>query len=141
MVTKRKERLQKHVLAPSTNKNGESVFKGDVEPLVKKHMTKQGFRVHEIEHVGMVSVKVNAQGVKEGSKFSATDDVVGFTVNSEKAYNVVMRQFGDYIDFDEDEGVMYVPEKMWPKVEMAAFDADGEGATRADDDGAWSNNE
>jgi hypothetical protein len=59
MVTKRKERLQKHVLAPSVNKNGESVFKGDIEPLVKKHMTKQGFRVHEIEHVGMVSVKAN----------------------------------------------------------------------------------
>lgn len=54
----RKEKQQKHVLVPGT-KNGESVYKGDAEPLVKKYMNKQGYRVHEIEHVGMVSKRVN----------------------------------------------------------------------------------
>ena len=54
----RKEKQQKHVLVPGT-KNGESVYKGDAEPLVKKYMKKQGYKVHEIEHVGMVSKKVN----------------------------------------------------------------------------------
>ena len=85
-----------------------------------------------------IADKEKEQGdVEESSKYSPTDDVVGFTVNSEKAYNVVMRQFGEYIDFDEDEGVMYVPEKMWPRVEMTAFDADGEGAKKVDDDRNW----
>jgi hypothetical protein len=88
------------------------------------------------EELGRIKDKYKKEEfeVDETSKFSPTDDVVGFTVNSEKAYNVVMRQFGDYIDWDEDEGVMYVPEKMWSKVEMAAFDADGEGATRIEDE-------
>ena len=104
--------------------------------------------LNAVAQAGGGKAKQNFQGIyrnpqeisritDESSKYSPTDDVVGFTVNSEKAYNVVMRQFGDYIDFDEDEGVMYVPEKMWPKVEMAAFDADGEGATKVDDDKNW----
>lgn len=54
----RKEKQQKHVLVPGT-KNGESVYKGDAEPLVKKYMNKQGYKVHDVEHVGMVSKKVN----------------------------------------------------------------------------------
>jgi hypothetical protein len=54
----RKEKQQKHVLVPGT-KNGESVYKGDAEPLVKKYMKKQGYKVHDVEHVGMVSKKVN----------------------------------------------------------------------------------
>lgn len=56
----RKEKQQKHVLVPGT-KNGESVHKGDAEPLVKKYMNKQGYRVHDVEHVGMVSKKVNEE--------------------------------------------------------------------------------
>lgn len=54
----RKEKQQKHVLVPGT-KNGQSIYKGEAEPLVKKYMKKQGYKVHEVEHVGMVSKKVN----------------------------------------------------------------------------------
>lgn len=61
MVSKRKEKVQKHVLAPTTDKEGRSVFKGDAEPLVRKHMTNQGYKVHEIEHVGMVSKTVKEE--------------------------------------------------------------------------------
>ena len=53
-VNMRKEKQQKHIRIPASH-NGTSVFKGDAEPLVKKHMRKQGYRVHEIEHVGYVN--------------------------------------------------------------------------------------
>lgn len=55
MASKRKEKQQKHILIPSTDKKGSTIFKGDAEPLVKKYMSKQGYRVHEVEHVGMVT--------------------------------------------------------------------------------------
>ena len=58
MVTKRKEKQQMHVLVPGTTKTGSTVYQGEAEPLVKKHMKKQGYKVHSIEHVGMVSKKV-----------------------------------------------------------------------------------
>jgi hypothetical protein len=54
----RKEKQQKHVLVPGS-KNGVSVHEGEAKPLVKKYMNKQGYRVHDIEHVGMVSKRVN----------------------------------------------------------------------------------
>jgi hypothetical protein len=57
MVSKRKEKLQKHILVPGTHK-GETVYQGDAEPLAKKYMKKQGFKVHEVEHVGMVKKRV-----------------------------------------------------------------------------------
>jgi hypothetical protein len=73
------------------------------------------------------------QGVAEGGYSGIDDtDTVGFSVNSERAYNAVMARFGDQIDHDETSGILYVPARMWPKVEMVAFDADGEGATQAD---------
>ena len=59
-------------------------------------------------------------------------DTVGFSVNSEKAYNAVMSRFGDYIDHDETSGIMYVPARMWANVEEVAFDADGVGAEQDD---------
>ena len=55
MVSKRKEKQQKHLLVPGSDKKGSTIFKGDAEPLVKKYMNKQGLRVHEVEHVGMVT--------------------------------------------------------------------------------------
>lgn len=55
MVSKRKEKQQKHILFPGADKKGSTIFKGDAEPLVKKYMNKQGYRVHEVEHVGMVT--------------------------------------------------------------------------------------
>ena len=73
------------------------------------------------------------QGVAEGGYSGIDDtDTVGFSVNSERAYNAVMARFGDQIDHDETSGILYVPARMWPKVEMVAFDADGEGAVQAD---------
>jgi hypothetical protein len=72
------------------------------------------------------------QGVAEGYSGADDTDTVGFSVNSEQAYNAVMAKFGDYIDHDETSGMMYVPASIWPKVEMVAFDADGEGAVQDD---------
>ena len=57
----RKEKVQKHLLVPSTNKNGESIYKAEAEVLAKKHMKKQGYKVHEVEHVGLVTKKVNEE--------------------------------------------------------------------------------
>lgn len=67
MVSKRKEHQQKHVLVPSS-KDGQTVYAGEAEPLVKKYMKKQGFKVHNVEHVGMVSKKVNEEWVMTGKK-------------------------------------------------------------------------
>lgn len=76
---------------------------------------------------------MNEQGVAEAGYSGIDDtDTVGFSVNSEQAYNAVMARFGDHIDHDETSGILYVPAHMWPKVEMVAFDADGEGAVQAD---------
>jgi hypothetical protein len=74
-----------------------------------------------------VASNLNSLDLGEGS-----DDTVGFSVNSERAYQAVMSRFGDHVDHDETSGIMYVPTRMWPQVEMIAFDADGEGATQAD---------
>ena len=65
-------------------------------------------------------------------KEQEVDDTVGFSVNSEKAYHAVMTHFGDLIDYDEKSGIMYAPARVWPKIEMIAFDADGEGAIKDD---------
>jgi hypothetical protein len=59
-------------------------------------------------------------------------DTVGFSVNSEAAYTAVMQRFGHLVDHDETSGIMYAPARVWPQIEMTAFDADGEGATRDD---------
>lgn len=56
MKSKRTELQQKHIRVPATNKNGESVYKGEAEELAKKHMKKQGYKVRDIEHVGLVNV-------------------------------------------------------------------------------------
>jgi len=54
----RKTKQMRHVLAPTSTKSGSMFSQGEAEPMVKKHMTKQGYKVHDIEHVGMVSKKV-----------------------------------------------------------------------------------
>lgn len=56
--------------------------------------------------------------------------MVRFHVNSEKAYQAVMDQFGDVVEWDADTDAMMVPENTWPKVEQVAHDADGEGASQ-----------
>lgn len=68
------------------------------------------------------------KGVAEGS-----EEMVGFHLDSERAYEAVMARFGHVIDHDEDSGIMYVPERLWPTVEAVAYDADGIGAQRDDD--------
>jgi hypothetical protein len=72
------------------------------------------------------------QGVAEGRAGVDDRDTVGFSVNSEAAYMAVMKRFGDVIDHDETSGVMYAPAGVWPRIEMVAYDADGEGAVRDD---------
>lgn len=59
-VSMRKTKVQKHLLVPSSHK-GESVYKAEAEELAKKYMKKQGYRVHEVEHVGLVTKKVNEE--------------------------------------------------------------------------------
>ena len=75
---------------------------------------------------------VKDPGVAEGYAGVDDTDTVGFSVNTEAAYTAVMKRFGDVIDHDETSGVMYAPARVWPQIEMVAFDADGEGATRDD---------
>jgi hypothetical protein len=72
------------------------------------------------------------QGVAEVRAGVDDTDTVGFSVNSEAAYTAVMKRFGGVIDHDETSGIMYAPARIWPQIEMVAFDADGEGATRDD---------
>jgi hypothetical protein len=64
MVSQRKEQIQKHVRIPSTNKQGETVYQGDAVDYAKQFVKKQGYKVHDAEHVGLV--KVN-EGVAEGA--------------------------------------------------------------------------
>lgn len=66
-VSMRKEKMQKHVLVPSSHK-GESVYTGEAEILAKKYMKKKGYRVHGTEHVGLVSKKVTEETLDELSK-------------------------------------------------------------------------
>jgi hypothetical protein len=72
------------------------------------------------------------EGVAEGRAGVDDTDTVGFSVNSEAAYTAVMKRFGDVIDHDETSGIMYAPAGVWPRIEMVAYDADGEGAVRDD---------
>jgi hypothetical protein len=70
------------------------------------------------------------QGVAEGYAGVDDTDTVGFSVNTEAAYTAVMKRFGNIIDHDETSGIMYAPARVWPQIEMVAFDADGKGAMR-----------
>jgi hypothetical protein len=66
------------------------------------------------------------------------DDWVGFSVDSERAYEALMDRYGDLIDHDEDSGIMYAPRKIWNRIEQVAYDADGIGAI---EDNGWENPE
>jgi hypothetical protein len=86
-------------------------------------------------HPNVAKIKAlfsNQQSLAEGYAGVDDTDTVGFSVNTEKAYTAVMRRFGDVIDHDETSGIMYAPARVWPQIEIVAFDADGEGATRDD---------
>lgn len=75
-----------------------------------------------------VASNLNSLDLGEGSS-----ERVGFSLDSERAYQAVMSRFGDMIDQDQDSGTMYAPERLWPKIEQVAYDADGIGAQRDDD--------
>jgi hypothetical protein len=75
------------------------------------------------------------EDLPEGRAGVDDTDTVGFSVNSEAAYNAVMKRFGNAIDHDETSGVMYASARVWPQIEMTAFDADPDsGAVRVEDD-------
>jgi hypothetical protein len=85
--------------------------------------------------IGKAVDRLTKEGVAEGRAGVDDTDTVGFSVNSEAAYNAVMRRFGNAIDHDETSGVMYAPARVWPQIEMTAFDADPDsGAVRVEDD-------
>jgi hypothetical protein len=67
-VSQRKEKQQKHLRIPSTNKQGETIYRGDSVDLAKQFMKKQGYKVHDAEHIGLVNVNEGwkEQGVAEG---------------------------------------------------------------------------
>ena len=61
MVSQRKEKQQKHIRVPIHNKQNETIYKGDAIDLAKQFVKKQGLKVHDAEHVGLVN-----EGVAEG---------------------------------------------------------------------------
>jgi hypothetical protein len=79
---------------------------------------------------GYAEAEAQPRHYDEGLAGVDDTDTVGFSVNTEAAYTAVMKRFGDVIDHDETSGVMYAPARVWPQIEMVAFDADGEGAMR-----------
>jgi hypothetical protein len=59
------------------------------------------------------------QGVAEGST-----DTVMFEIDSENAYNHVMKQFGSVVGWDGD--TMVAPRKYWGSIQELAYSAGGE---------------
>jgi hypothetical protein len=94
----------------------------------------QGTREHAQWADGQAERRAQPRHYDEGRAGVDDTDTVGFSVNSEAAYTAVMKRFGDVIDHDETSGIMYAPAGVWPRIEMVAYDADGEGATRVEDD-------
>jgi hypothetical protein len=66
MVSKRSEKQQKHIRVPIHNKQNETIYKGDAVDLAKQYVKKQGYKVHDAEHVGLVNV--NEEVLDELSK-------------------------------------------------------------------------
>lgn len=99
----------------------------DIYQQAKEQLSKK-LSPEQIKDVARTVFKSFEQGVAEGS-----EQMVGFHLDSERAYEAVMAKFGHVIDHDEDSGTMYVPERLWPTVEATAYDADGIGAQRDDE--------
>ena len=66
-----------------------------------------------------------------GQVEEASADLVGFHLDTERAYNAVMERFGDVVEQDQESGMMTVPRRYWPQLEQVAHDADGIGAIEA----------
>jgi hypothetical protein len=67
----------------------------------------------------------------QGQVEEASADLVGFHLDTERAYNAVMERFGDVVEQDPESGMMTVPRRYWPQLEQVAHDADGIGAIEA----------
>jgi hypothetical protein len=93
----------------------------------------QGTKEHAQWEDGQAERRAQPRHYDEGRAGVDDTDTVGFSVNTEAAYTAIMKRFGDVIDHDETSGIMYAPARIWPKIEMVAYDADGEGAVRDDD--------
>jgi hypothetical protein len=92
----------------------------------------QGTREYAQWADGQAERQAQPRHYDEGRAGVDDTDTVGFSVNTEAAYTAVMKRFGDVIDHDETSGIMYAPAGVWPRIEMVAYDADGEGAVRDD---------
>ena len=66
-----------------------------------------------------------------GQVEEASEDQVGFHLDTERAYNAVMERFGDVVEQDQESGMMTVPRRYWLQLEQVAHDADGIGAIEA----------
>ena len=69
------------------------------------------------------------------------EELVGFHLDTELAYQAVMRKFGNVVSQDPDSGIMYVPASVWTQVEQVAYDADGIGAEDVDGGSDYENPE
>jgi hypothetical protein len=67
----------------------------------------------------------------QGQVEEASTDLVGFHLDTERAYNAVMERFGDVVEQDQESGMMTVPRRYWLQLEQVAHDADGIGAIEA----------
>ena len=67
----------------------------------------------------------------QGQVEEASEDQVGFHLDTERAYNAVMERFGDVVEQDQEPGMMTVPRRYWLQLEQVAHDADGIGAIEA----------
>lgn len=99
----------------------------DVDPKLGKAVDKMS-QAEKVKKGYAHPDTLKKKGVAEG-----LEQMVGFHLDSERAYEAVMAKFGHVIDHDEDSGTMYVPERLWPTVEATAYDADGIGAQRDDE--------
>ena len=103
----------------------------DHEMAAQRYIHQQVFTKNPQARVGIVgpgdAKPVVVPPIKGHTYKESQHDTVGFSVNSEKAYNAVMQKFSDSIEHQED-GVMYAPRKLWSAIERVAFDADGVGA-------------
>jgi hypothetical protein len=72
MVSQRKEKQQKHLRIPSTNKQGETIFNGDAIDLAKQYVKKQGLKVHDAEHIGLVNVNEDWKKKAAGMALAGT---------------------------------------------------------------------
>jgi hypothetical protein len=118
-------------LPPSHPQSPENVWKKDKfkrqSPLVKDRKTGKLYdptkefdkKMNSPEVMAQMKRMAQKEGVAEGS-----EDTVKFEVDSENAYNHVMKQFGSVVEWDGD--TMVAPRKYWGSIQELAYSAGGE---------------